>query len=213
MNPLAAALARVNGQQADPSSEHQPSSQAEPEPVYLTIVNPQRRAMFEAMIAAGFGVRGYKEWDSTDGAGWSYKITRVPSGKKRPVVVGSVHQHGQGGCNDVWFERTGDGDMARMAIQRIVAEHPTIHYAASGSNPAFDSKTTMDDPLDSMSGELYERGRARRFCKRKLCFVRPGGEPGSYVTLNSPDSEAARQYVIGKEGPDVVFLNDQPWAE
>jgi len=189
-------------------------------PVVFLSIDPEEAsaaALVTAMYAEGFGVSGQREWQSTDGVGYQGHLTRTVPGKKRPVKVAWFHDHGQGGMVELSYERNGNGDMARMAVNKIKADHPEWTFLpwrreGGGTNEPFTARTDDDLLIGAFSAEHQARAKCRRHCRQAICFVRPSDPVGTYMRMQTADTPAVRTK-IANDHPGAVILNDQPWAK
>lgn len=159
------------------------------------------------LLAAGFDLQGLKKWNTRDGGGYQFTLTRGG------LPVAEVTNDGHGGSTDLrWVGEWGGNPIksgkdltrvttARDALNAIVAATPEVESFGMMLKP--DAGWFME--------ELVNLADLRKVCKKKTAFREAGGAENHYCTINMPCDDKMRAYIMGKY-PGAVILNDEVGA-
>lgn len=165
------------------------------------------------VLAAGFGVKGLKTWNTDDGGGYQFNLTF--GGK----VVAEVTNGGYGGPTDIRWEgeypngtlvaeTTAKAKAAQKLAQQAKVKFDALVEATPPMNfHGTDLKVEAGTLLEELLNEVEAMKQKVRLCKGKTVFRIPSNQK-SYYIVKEPYTPEARARVLARH-PDATFVNDE----
>lgn len=156
------------------------------------------------LLAAGFDLKGLKKWNTRDGGGYQFTLTRAG------VPVAEVTNDGHGGQTRIqWIGEWGANPIKSGKDLVRVAEARAALDAIVAVTPEVESFGMMLKPdADWFMEELVNLADLRKVCKKKTAFREAGGAEDQYRVVNAPCDERVRAYIALKY-PGATILNDE----
>lgn len=168
------------------------------------------------VLAAGFGLKALKTWNTDDGGGYQFNLTY--GGK----VVAEVTEHGHGGEKDIRWE---DGTYPNgTQIPNLTAKAKATAKIASEARAKLEALAEAAPPVPSEYGgeplkvdvawllsvlldHVENMKRLARICKKETLFTIPGDDGTSFRTVKAPFDARIKAYILNKY-PGAVILNE-----